>query len=113
MPDVSTPSPLVGDVPPFRSCSCPTGPAARLLRLNVYRTPFLLATESSWSPAESVVRVGVVLQSESVTELTNGSCQVPLEARVEAFSSTIAWDWVWVNWERVPVDTKMLLVAAS
>ena len=58
-------------------CFCQIGPAARLLRLKVYRMPFLLATDSSWSPAASVVSVGVVPQSESSTEASNGSCQEP------------------------------------
>ena len=61
-----------------------------MLRLNVYRVPFLLATDSSWSPAASVVRVGVVPQSESEIEALNGSCHEPWYARLDAFSATIA-----------------------
>src|SRR5712675_1803878 len=54
--------------------------------------PFLSATDSSWSPAASVVRVGVVDQSESATEAPKGSCQTPTVASVAAFSDTIAAD---------------------
>ncbi len=79
----------------------------------MYRVPFLSATDTSRSPFESVVIVGVVLQSESVTASTCGSCQTALTARFETLSWTIAWDWVWVYWDSVPVDTQMLLVAAS
>ncbi len=75
--------------------------------------PFLLATDISWSPAGSVVRVGVVLQSESAIEAPNGSCQELSYARLVAFSATIACDWVCVKPARVPVDRKMVLVAAS
>src|ERR1035438_4416658 len=96
IPEAMVPSPQVGQVPPMAICFCQIGPAARLLRLKVYRMPFLLATDISWSPAASVVRVGVVLQSESAIEAPNGSCQEPTYCRFVAFSATIACDWVCV-----------------
>ena len=39
--------------------------------------PFLLAAEMSLVPLVSVVRVGVVPQSESDTAAVNGSCHDP------------------------------------
>ncbi len=75
--------------------------------------PFLLATDSNWSPAASVVSVGVVPQSESSTDASNGSCQELTYCRFVAFRATIACDWVWVWSFSVPVETKMVLVAAS
>ena len=39
--------------------------------------PFLLAAEISWSAGASVVRVGVVPQSESETAAAKGSCHDP------------------------------------
>src|SRR5690349_15100906 len=113
MPEAMVPSPHVGQSPPIAICCCQNGPAARLLRLKVYSVPFLLATESSWSPAASVVSVGVAPQSESSTEAANGSCQELTYCSVVALSATIACDWVWVWSFSVPVDTKMVLVAGS
>src|ERR1035437_8239065 len=113
IPEAIVPSPQVGQVPPMAICFCQTGPADRLLRLNVYRMPFLLATDSSWSPLASVVSVGVVPQSESSTEASNGSCQEFLYWSVEALSASIVDDWVCVWSFRVPVETKMVLVAGS
>src|SRR5258708_35830740 len=95
------------------TCFWQNGPADRTLRLIVDTAPFLLAADLSWSPDESVVSVGVELQSESETEAPNGSCQELTYCRFVAFRATIACDWVWVKPASVPVDRKMVLVAAS
>src|SRR5712691_10278376 len=113
MPDAIVPSPQVGQSPPIAICFCQTGPAARLFRLNVYTMPFLFATESSWCPAASVVSVGVVPQSESRTDASNGICQELRYCSVVALSATIACDWVCVWSFSVPVETKIVFVAWS
>ena len=60
-----------------------------------------------------MVRVGVVHQSESAIEAPNGSCQELSYCRFAALRATMACDWVCVKSARVPVDRKMVLVAAS
>src|ERR1700730_7940133 len=112
-PGEIVPSPQVGHSPPTASCCCHMGPAAMLLRLNVYSTPFLLATARSGFPPLSVVSVGVLPQSESKVWTWNGSCQLLLMASVVASSATIACARFCVYWLTVPVLTTTVLLAAS
>src|ERR1700680_4166513 len=110
-PEEMVPSPHVGHSPPIARRCCQIGPAATLLRLYVYSTPFLLARLSSWSPAVSVVNVGVTPQSESKVSASKGSCQLLFTARVLASIATTDWASFCVYWLMVPVSTKTVFVA--
>ena len=60
-----------------------------------------------------MVSVGVVPQSESLTAASKGSCQWSTTAMVVALMATSAWESVCEYRLSVPVETKILLVAAS
>ncbi len=83
-PEETLLSPQVGQSPPTAICVCQTGPAARLLRLKAYASPFLLIDVTSWSPLASLNRVVDVPKSESSTASDAGSFQESVTSRVLA-----------------------------